>query len=225
MAFVIADRVKETTTTTGTANFVLSGAVSGFQSFATAIGVGNNTTYAAVGGTEWEIGYGTYSEPGGIPTLVRDGVLASSNGGAAVSFSAGTKEIFVTYPAGKAVLSDNVQILNNKRLQTPYILNGYTEQVYAITDGATVNLNPDNGSIQTWTLGASRTPGQTNWDAGQSITLMIDDGTAYSITWTTLGVVWKTDAGSAPTLSTTGYTVITLWKVGTTIYGARVGNA
>ena len=225
MAFVIADRVKETTTTTGTSNFVLGGAVAGFQSFATAIGVGNDTTYTAVGGTEWEVGYGTYSEPGGIPTLTRDGVLASSNGGAAVSFSAGTKEIFVTYPAGKAVLSDNVQVLSSKVLKTPYILNGYTEQVYAITDGATVNLNPDNGSIQTWTLGASRTPGQTNWDAGQSITLMVDDGAAYTITWTTLGVVWETDSGSAPTLATTGYTTITLWKVGTTIYGARVGNA
>lgn len=102
---------------------------------------------------------------------------------------------------------------------------GYTEEVFAITDGATVNLNPNNGSIQTWTLGANRTPGQTSWSAGQSITLMVDDGAAYSITWTTLGVVWETDGGTAPTLATTGFTVIVLWKVGTTIYGARVGNA
>lgn len=54
---------------------------------------------------------------------------------------------------------------------------------------------------------------------------MIDDGTAYAITWTTLGVVWKTNAGVAPTLATTGFTVIVLWKVGSTIYGARVGDA
>lgn len=99
------------------------------------------------------------------------------------------------------------------------------EGVFAITDGATVNLDPNNGSIQTWTLGASRTPGQANWATGQSITLMVDDGTAYAITWTTLGVVWKTNAGAAPTLNTTGYTAIALWKVGTTIYGARVGDA
>jgi hypothetical protein len=54
---------------------------------------------------------------------------------------------------------------------------------------------------------------------------MIDDGTAYTVTWTTLGVVWETNGGVAPTLATTGYTVIVLWKVGTTIYGARVGDA
>lgn len=109
---------------------------------------------------------------------------------------------------------------------TNLILTGsVTEDIFAITDGASVNLDPTNGSIQTWTLGATRTPGQANWSAGQGITLMVDDGSAYSITWTTLGVVWKSDGGVAPTLNTTGYTVIALWKVGTTIYGARVGNA
>jgi hypothetical protein len=97
--------------------------------------------------------------------------------------------------------------------------------VFAITDGGTVNLNPNDGPIQTWTLGANRTPGQTGWAAGQSITLMVDDGSAFAITWSTLAVVWETDAGSAPTLATTGFTVIVLWKVGTTIYGARVGDA
>jgi hypothetical protein len=102
---------------------------------------------------------------------------------------------------------------------------GYTEKVFAITDGATVNLDPNNGSIQTWTLGAGRTPGQENWAAGQSITLMIDDGTANTITWTTLAPVWETNGGVAPTLATSGFTVIVLWKVATTIYGARVGNA
>ena len=109
---------------------------------------------------------------------------------------------------------------------TGLVLNdGYTEEVFVITDGATVNLDPDNGSIQTWTLGANRTPGQANWDAGQSITLMVDDGTAYAITWSTLAVVWTTDAGVAPTLNTSGFTTIVLWKVSTTIYGARVGYA
>lgn len=104
-------------------------------------------------------------------------------------------------------------------------LKSYTETVFAVVDAAGAVLDPNNGSIQTWTLGASRTPTQANWAAGQSITLMIDDGTAYTVTWTTLGVVWKTNGGVAPTLATTGYTVIVLWKVGTTIYGARVGDA
>lgn len=102
---------------------------------------------------------------------------------------------------------------------------GYTEEVFSIADGSSVNLNPNNGSIQTWTLGANRTPRQSSWASGQSITLLVDDGTARSINWNTLAVVWKTDGGSAPALNTTGYTVIVLWKTGSTIYGARVGDS
>jgi hypothetical protein len=120
--------------------------------------------------------------------------------------------------AGLASLT-GVETLTNKTL------GNYTEAVFAVTDGTTVNLDPNNGPIQTWTLGANRTPGQANWAAGQSITLLVDDGSAHTITWTTLAVAWKTDGGTAPTLETTGFTVIVLWKVGTTIYGARVGDA
>ena len=126
--------------------------------------------------------------------------------------------------AGLATLT-GTETLANKTAEKLILNDGYTEEVFAITDGTTVNLDPNNGSIQTWTLGASRTPGQANWNAGQSITLMIDDGTAYTITWSTLAVVWVTGGGTAPTLNTSGFTTITLWKVGTTIYGARVGDA
>ena len=117
------------------------------------------------------------------------------------------------------------QTLTNKTLGGAVLNDGYTEEVLAVTDGSTVNLDPNNGSIQTWTLGANRTPGQANWAAGQSITLLVNDGSARTITWTSLSVVWKTDGGSAPTLNTSGDTVIVLWKVGSTIYGARVGDA
>ena len=99
---------------------------------------------------------------------------------------------------------------------------GYTEEVYAVVDAAGVAISPTNGSIQTWTLGASRTPTAGTWAAGQSMTLMINDGTAYTVTWTTLGVTWV--GGTAPTLVTTGFTVIQLWKVGSTIYGALTGS-
>jgi hypothetical protein len=95
------------------------------------------------------------------------------------------------------------------------------ENVYAVVDAAGVALTPQNGTIQTWTLGASRTPTSGTWEAGESMTLMINDGTAYTVTWTTLAVTWV--GGTAPTLATTGFTVIELWKVGTTIYGALVG--
>jgi hypothetical protein len=101
MALVVADRVKETTTTTGTGTVTLLGASTGFQSFAV-IGDANTTYYtiAAQIGTEWEVGIGTYTASG--TTLARTTVLSSSNGGSAVNFSAGTKDVFVTYPSSKA---------------------------------------------------------------------------------------------------------------------------
>lgn len=224
MALVVKDRVKETSTTTGTGAVTLAGAVAGFDAFSV-IGDGNTTYYAIVAQTpgEWEVGIGVYTASG--TTLSRDTILASSNSGAAVNFSAGTKDVFVTYPAAEAVLLDDPQTLTNKTVEKLVLNEGYTEEVFAITDGATVNLDPNNGSIQTWTLGASRTPDQANWAAGQSITLMVDDGSAYTITWTTLAPVWVTDGGAAPTLNTSGFTTIALWKVGSAIYGARVGDA
>ena len=102
MAFVLADRVKETTTTTGTGSVTLLGASTGYQSFS-AIGNGNNTYYtiAGQGTAEWEVGIGTYTASG--TTLSRDTVLSSSNGGSLVSFSSGTKDVFVTQPAGRTV--------------------------------------------------------------------------------------------------------------------------
>lgn len=101
------------------------------------------------------------------------------------------------------------------------------ETVFTITDGASVDINPSNGTIQLWTLGASRTPTATNFQAGESVLMMIDDGaSAFTVNWATnIGVVWETDGGSAPTLATSGFTPIVLWKTGTTVYGARVGNA
>jgi hypothetical protein len=102
MAFVLADRVKETTTTTGTGTVTLAGAATGYQSFS-AIGNGNSTYYCIAGqtGSEWEVGIGTYTSSG--TTLSRDTVLSSSNSGSLVSFSSGTKDVFVTYPASRSV--------------------------------------------------------------------------------------------------------------------------
>lgn len=102
MALVLADRVKETSTTTGTGTITLAGAAVGFQSFAV-IG-DSNTTYYSIqnqGTSEWEVGIGTYTSSG--TTLSRDTVLSSSNGGSLVTFSAGTKDVFVTYPSERSV--------------------------------------------------------------------------------------------------------------------------
>jgi hypothetical protein len=112
--------------------------------------------------------------------------------------------------------------LTNKTLTSPTMIGTLIEDVFTITDGAGFAIDPDNGSIQLVTLGANRTPTVANFAAGEAVTLMINDGTAYTITWTTIGVVWV--GGTAPTLATTGYTVVELWRVGSTYYGALVGN-
>ena len=105
MALVLADRVQETTTSTGTGSVTLAGAVIGYQSFAV-IGNGNTTYYtiADQGGANWEVGIGTYSTTG--PTLARTTVLSSSNSGSLVPFTAGTKTVFVTYPSSQSVYED-----------------------------------------------------------------------------------------------------------------------
>lgn len=100
MALVLADRVKETTTSIGTGAVTLAGAVSGFQSFAV-VGNANTTYYTIVLGSQWEVGIGTYTASG--TTLSRDTVLESSNANALVPFAAGIKDVFVTYPADKAI--------------------------------------------------------------------------------------------------------------------------
>ena len=128
-----------------------------------------------------------------------------------------------TAPTGTVVGTSDTQTLTNKTITNLVFDGNYTEDVFAITDGGSVDLNPANGTIQTWTLGANRSPTASSFAAGQSMTLMVDDGSAYTITWPS--VTWKTDGGNAPTLNTSGYTVVQLWKVSTTLYGARVGNA
>lgn len=100
MALVLADRVQETTTTTGTGTVTLAGAATGYQTFA-AVGDGNSTYYTITGTTEWEVGIGTYTASG--TTLSRTTVLSSSNSGSLVNFSAGSKNVFVTYPASLSV--------------------------------------------------------------------------------------------------------------------------
>jgi hypothetical protein len=128
----------------------------------------------------------------------------------------------VTFPTtGTLATLAGTETFTNKTIT------GTKETVFTITDGAAFEINPANGGIQTITLGANRTPAATNFTAGQSVTLMIDDGSAYAITWSTVNPTWvgATATGSAPTLATTGYTIIEMWKVSTTIYAAYVGVA
>lgn len=118
---------------------------------------------------------------------------------------------------------DVAATLSDKTMANMVFDGNYTEEVFTITDGGSVDLNPANGTIQLWTLGASRSPTASSFASGQSLTLLIDDGTNYTITWPS--VTWKTDGGTAPTLNASGYTVVQLWKVSSVLYGARVGDA
>lgn len=107
MALVINDRVKETSTTTGTGAFTLDGAQTGFDTFAAGIG-GSNTTYYAIfnqGTSEWEVGLGTLDAGGTV--LTRTTVITSSNSDTVVTFTGGTKDVFCTLPASKAVYLDS----------------------------------------------------------------------------------------------------------------------
>ena len=105
MAFVINDRVKETSTTTGLGTFTLDGAVTGFETFSSAIGNTSLTYYTihTQNAAQFEVGIGTV----GAGTLARTSVISSSNSDAAVDFSAGTKDVFCTMPASKVAYIDN----------------------------------------------------------------------------------------------------------------------
>jgi hypothetical protein len=127
-------------------------------------------------------------------------------------------------PAGDLVGTTASQTLSGKTI-TDLILDGaMDEEEFTITDAAAFVIDPSNGSLQKITLTASRTPAAApaGWTAGKGVLLKINDGTAYAITWTTLGVVWV--GGSAPTLATTGWTLVVLWRDADAIYGKHIGN-
>ena len=151
MALVLKDRVKETSTTTGTGTFTLAGAATGFQSFSV-IGDGNTTYYCIVDSAAgaWEVGIGTYTSSG--TTLSRDTVLESSNSGSLVNFGSGSKDVFVTYPAERAVIGGNGLIQNSATITQDVVIetgnNAISGGPVTISDGVTVTV--PSGSV--WTI-------------------------------------------------------------------------
>jgi hypothetical protein len=151
MALVINDRVKETSTTTGTGTFNLSGAVSGFETFVAGVADGNTTYYAIVNRDEdeWEVGLGTVTDAS-TDTLARTTVITSSNSDSAVSFSSGTKDVFCTLPASKAVFED---ASSDVTLPNDLILG---------SDSAVLKFGADSDTTLTHTDGTGLTLNSTN---------------------------------------------------------------
>ena len=176
-----------------------------------------------------------------FPNLATTGIVSGSTGifavlsgttvtGTTANFTSGVFTVLSGTTVTGTTANFTSGVFANSQLTDPGIVGTIKEDIYTITDGAAFEIDPGNGSIQLITLGASRTPKATNFAAGETVILMVDDGSAYTITWTDTtfgasGVLWKTNGGVAPTLNTAGYTVIVLWEVGTQIYGARVGDA
>lgn len=182
----------------------------------------------------------TWSETPGSNTTVdglniAEGCSPGVLNNAIRSVMAGVKTFHVSYSAftGSTVTLTGSQTLTNKTLTAPAITTPtFTgtpiEDIHTISDGAAFEIDPANGSIQTITLGANRTPKATNFQNGQSVLMGIDDGSAYTLTWTDAtfggsGVKWL--GGTAPTLATSGLTWVALWKVGGQVYGNSPGSS
>ena len=149
MALVLADRVYETSTTVGTITLTLNGALDSYQTFSTAIGNGNTCYYtiAVSGGTDWEVGIGTVS----AGALARTTVLSSSNANALVNLPAGTKNVFVTYPAEKSVNLDasgeaniGITVLSDVTLASPSVnqVLGYNGATWTNVEGNSASAGP-----------------------------------------------------------------------------------
>ncbi len=181
----------------------------------------NNSTGTLTIQTSTAVSLGTV--PPGMTVMP---TALTTSGNTATDWEFGYTDFSTITGTGANVLATSPAI-TTPTLTDPSITGAITEDIFTITDGAAFEVDPGNGSIQLITLGASRTPKATNFAAGESLTLMVNDGTAYTLTWTDAtwgsgGVIWV--GGTAPTLATTGYTVIEFWKVSTQVYGALVGS-
>lgn len=216
MTFVVKDRVRETTTTTGTGTISLGGAVSGYQAFSN-IGNGNTTYYAIVGGTQWEVGIGTYSSSGN--TLARTTLIASSTG-SAIDFAAGSKDVFIGLPADKSVQIDVAQVLTNKTIT------GLKETKIAIAD---FDIDISSGNFFTKTISAGTTFTVSNVsETGVAVSFILEltNGGSQTINWADSfggGTRIKWAGGTAPTLTASGKDILGFYSHdGGTIWNGMV---
>jgi len=202
MALVVNDRVKETSTTTGTGTLTLAGAVTGFETFSSAIGNTNTTYYAIVANNgEFEVGLGTVA----AGTLARTTIISSSNSDSAVSLPAGTKDVFCTLPASKSVILDasgnivanngsNLTNLNATALASGTVANARLDAQLqdvaglATTAGKIIQGDGSNFGLSAYTLPTS--------DGSASQVLTTDGSGAVTFATPTVGDITAVTAGT-----------------------------
>ena len=191
MAFVLKDRVKESSTTTGTGNISLSGALATFDTFASYMSTNDTTYYAIVntsGADEWEVGLGTFQSDG---TLARTTVYAGSNGTSAVNFGSGQKDVFMTYAANRAVYTDSSGDLSE---DTDSVNEGSTNLYFT---NARVDARLSGGTGVTYTSGEIAIGQAVNTDSNVQFNNVTVDGTL------------STDDLTAATVTTSGNVIVT----------------
>ena len=225
MALVISDRVKETTTTTGTGTYTLGGAVTGFETFTTNLSNSDTTYYCCTDNTDFEVGLGTFTSSG--TTLARTAILASSNSNNAVSWSSGTRTVFCTLPAAKTVFLDasgNTSIsgsvtatsfvigsadINENDLES---IDGITAGTVAASKAAIVDTNKDITGFRNITLTGELDTGSldVSGDADIDGTLEADaitvNGTALN---TVIAGVTVTNATNATNATNSSHVLVT----------------
>jgi hypothetical protein len=174
----LADRVRETTTTTGTGSLTLAGASFAYQSFDDAFGSGASVPYCVVGGADWEVGVGTFTAPS---TLARTSVLASSNSGSAVNFPAGTKEVFCTLPA--SLVSDPAWTALSGRVHPK-----------TTSDAVIIGATAAAGSEKLRVVGSTLLEGPLDVQATGPSSVVTSSG-ALTLT-AAAASTWKTNAGA-----------------------------
>ena len=201
MALIVADRVQETSTTTGTGSFTLAGAVTGFRTFASVLATADTTYYtiADQGGANWEVGLGTFTSPS---TLARTTILSSSNAGSAVNFTAGTKNVFITYPAGRSVIKDASSVIVSPTVSALTVNDGYTEETVTANTTTAYTILLSGGTFQILTLTGNCTFTFPTATAGQSFMMFLKQDATGSRTVTWPAVV-KWPSSTAPTITAT----------------------
>jgi|DEB0MinimDraft_6_1074348.scaffolds.fasta_scaffold08518_6 hypothetical protein len=151
-------------------------------------------------------------------TLTNTTIALGSN-----TVSGTTAEFNTALTDGSFATLAGAETLTNKTLTAAVLQDGLTIDTESINWTGSVTLDPANGLLQEITLTGNVTSMTDSLADGEAVILMIDDGTAYTITWPT--ITWTSDSATAPTLQTTAKTVVQVWKAGTTLYGHAANGA